>query len=421
MKKKLEWQLIIVTVIVSIITYGCSEILLLWQKKTGDSGTHALVISALILLGGVIWQVLLAGFGAKYIVGQVRKLHNAVMEMKNGNYNVNIPTPKIKNELSDVAIAFSELVLVLRQYREEMDHSIATLRNSVENVQKLVQTAHEGSLTIDFAMKEIATGSMNQVEAVDSQMTIANQTLEISNRIESDVKSGIRAMTELHRAINEGSTRSEQISHETIRANTASDQTIAMTRKLQQRGQNIVEILQTVEEIANRTNLISLNASIEAARAGEVGRGFAVVANEVRALAEQSQEANHDIQEVIQSMLSDIHDVVQAVENTSTSFAKVDQARDIIQQSFVTIKEAVQSVSNVVNEVQNDVAHQRESMDLLNEKAKQIQGNVQHVTAMTEEISATTTEQTRAMDHIDETLLDLTNIAERLKHLQATS
>jgi methyl-accepting chemotaxis protein len=419
--KRLERQLIAISIIVSFITYGTSECFIILKHYMGaaTTGTRDLWITGLILFGGVFWQVLLAGIGARYIVKQVGHLHKAVLEIRKGNYDFEIPVSKIKNELSEVSEAFQETIHALRQYDEEMNRAVSSLHAVVEDVNHLVVTAQEGAKTIDAAMKEIATGSMQQVEAVDTQMTIAEDTTRLSERIAEDVSTGRQAMEVLNQAIAEGNMRTEEIGNETKKAREASDLTMKMSNKLEQRGHNIVEILKSVEEIANRTNLISLNASIEAARAGEVGRGFAVVANEVRALAEQSQEANRNIQEVVQTMLHDIKDVVHAVAEANASFAQVERARDVIQQAFRTVEEAVQSVFAIVEQVAQDVSHQRESMNLLNEKARQIQDTVQQVTAMTEEITATTSEQTQAMNNVQQTLTELKEVAERLKQLQA--
>jgi methyl-accepting chemotaxis protein len=409
--RRLDRQLIAISIIVSCITYGTSELFMILKHYLGSSISVSgdLWITGLILLCGIIWQVVLAGIGAKYIVKQVTALHEAVLEIRKGNYNIDIPVPRFKNELSDVSVAFQETVVMLGHYNQEMNRSVSSLYSVVEHVKELVETAQDGAKSVDTAMKEIAASSMNQVDAVDIQISIAETTTKLIQRLEDDISTGRAAMEVLNRSMADGIIRTEEISKETSKAKQASDLTIQMADKLQQCGQSIVEILQSVDEIADRTNLISLNASIEAARAGEVGRGFAVVAEEVRSLAEQSQEANRNIQEVVQTMLTDIQDVVQSVAAANSSFTLVAQARDVIQQSFKTVEDAIQSVE------------QRGSMDLLNEKARQIQESVQQVTAMTEEITATTSEQANAMNHISHTLSELTHVAERLQHLQKRS
>jgi methyl-accepting chemotaxis protein len=415
--RRLDRQLIAISIIVSCITYGTSELFMILKHYLGSSISVSgdLWITGLILLCGIIWQVVLAGIGAKYIVKQVTALHEAVLEIRKGNYNIDIPVPRFKNELSDVSVAFQETVVMLGHYNQEMNRSVSSLYSVVEHVKELVETAQDGAKSVDTAMKEIAASSMNQVDAVDIQISIAETTTKLIQRLEDDISTGRAAMEVLNRAMADGIIRTEEISKET------SDLTIQMADKLQQCGQSIVEILQSVDEIADRTNLISLNASIEAARAGEVGRGFAVVAEEVRSLAEQSQEANRNIQEVVQTMLTDIQDVVQSVAAANSSFTLVAQARDVIQQSFKTVEDAIQSVFSIVEDVASDVMEQRGSMDLLNEKARQIQESVQQVTAMTEEITATTSEQANAMNHISHTLSELTHVAERLQHLQNRS
>ena len=89
--------------------------------------------------------------------------------------------------------------------------------------------------------------------------------------------------------------------------------------ELRNKSQQVREIVDLINTLTGQTNLLALNAAIEAARAGEHGRGFAVVAEEVRKLAEQSRQAAEQINEIVESMLADIGDVVEAFEKTRES------------------------------------------------------------------------------------------------------
>ncbi len=164
--------------------------------------------------------------------------------------------------------------------------------------------------------------------------------------------------------------------------------------------------------------MIALNASIEAARAGEAGRGFAVVANEVRILAEQSQDANKKIQEVVRLMVEEISNVDQAVTDTSASFSRVEQARKEIESSFSTIHDSGKVMGKVVQEVLVEVNRQKAQTSQLQSQAHLINDVVQQVMALTEEVSATTNEQNSAVESVESTLQQMRGVAGNLDQLQ---
>lgn len=120
------------------------------------------------------------------------------------------------------------------------------------------------------------------------------------------------------------------------------------TGHLVKRLSDIESIIVSIKELADRTNLLSLNASIEAARAGDLGRGFAVVASEVNKLADQSQESVGEIAKTIESLVKDIQDSARQVDEIS---AEMDTLHEIGKQSFSGFRSILDSVERISNEV----------------------------------------------------------------------
>jgi methyl-accepting chemotaxis protein len=166
--------------------------------------------------------------------------------------------------------------------------------------------------------------------------------------------------------------------------------------------QRIGEITATVNEIAEQTKLLALNASIEAARAGEEGRGFAVVATQVRELANQSKEAAGRIESLIADAQKSMHDVVNRIEEGGR--LSVDST------------EKVRQVADAFDEIAQAIEHTRDAMAQINAGAKQQeQGINELVTSITEIDSASkellaSAEQTQkslvSIDHRMQTLSD---------------
>ena len=133
------------------------------------------------------------------------------------------------------------------------------------------------------------------------------------------------------------------------------DESAKIVDKLGKRSQEIGQIVETISGIAGQTNLLALNAAIEAARAGEHGRGFAVVAEEVRKLAEQSQEAAQQIAALITGIQSDTDNAVASMQHGTNAViegaSSVDGLRDTFDQIRVFVDEVSKEVASMAAEI----------------------------------------------------------------------
>ena len=153
---------------------------------------------------------------------------------------------------------------------------------------------------------------------------------------------------------------------------------MAAMNKIYDTSQEVVGIIATIEEIADQTNLLSLNASIEAARAGEVGRGFAVVAGDIGRLAEASLRAANNTRDLI-----------------GVSTQEIERGNEIAQGVVEALDKAVSAVdeiSGMINKTANNAIEQADNMENMEERIEDIFRGISDNSAVAQESSATSEE-----------------------------
>ncbi len=281
--------------------------------------------------------------------------------------------------------------------------AVANLRAIVENVLGAVEATASASAEISSSTEEMAAGSHEQtmqtadVASAVEEMTKtiienssnARSTADMADQARTTADSGVKVLQETV----EGMRRIADVVH-------SSAQTVeALGRSSTQIG----EIVSVINDIADQTNLLALNAAIEAARAGEQGRGFAVVADEVRKLAERTTKATKEISSMIQSIQRDTSSAVSSINEgtrqVSAGIAMTDQAGS----AFNEISEAVRKVAGMINQIA--VASEEQS-----NASETISRSVQGISEVTSQTATGTEQIAHAAD-------DLNRLTENLHQL----
>ena len=186
--------------------------------------------------------------------------------------------------------------------------------------------------------------------------------------------------------------------------------------KLGKRSQEIGQIVEAISGIAEQTNLLALNAAIEAARAGEHGRGFAVVSEEVRKLAEESQEAAQKIGTLIGDIQSDTTDAVDSMQKGNAAVRDGTRSVERLRSTFDSISTASQNVEKEAKNMVNELKEVEKLTYVIRDRSEKILDKGIGVSKEMESVSAAAQQQSASAEEISSAADELARLAQDLQN-----
>ncbi len=319
-----------------------------------------------------------------------------------------------------------------------MTESFQKLREAVSSLMNVIQASAQelsaSSQELGSTTTEIARASMNLAEVSSRVTESADRQSQETLRVEEQISTLTRLIEAVHSHTTDTAKLATQLVEQTetgrehvalsakriamLQAN--SEISVTRTVSLQDKSAQIGQIVGLIEEIAEQTNLLALNAAIEAARAGEHGRGFAVVADEVRQLAENSREATAKIEKMIREIRAQAEESVQSAREDFRSAAASTQAMEEVTAVFETLSHAVTALAKTSDAVSTSAGEMTTSAMRVKDAISSVDTLAQRVATSITEVSATAQEQTAAMEEIAATSTALSSHAQSL-HEQSTT
>lgn len=369
----------------------------------------------------IIFVILLICIGiTTYISKQIAKplgeIVNTTRELSEGNFSVSLNGSNIK-EVDQLSSNFNEMILKLRDMlKATKDLSLESTEAAV-HLQDISEALKDASDATTQTISNISEGSFRQAEDVSGCLDFTKQfNEEIAMTI--DYISSIQDTTKNTLSIIEDKTKVIGELKDSASENKNTINTVAKTiSKLDDNTKDILLILKNINEITDRTNLLSLNAAIEAARAGEAGRGFAVVADEVRKLADQSKQSAEEIKKIISKIQRSIQESVTASEHATKNFESEYKKVDNTIEAFDIIKKSFDSILNMVQESTGSISKLDSDKEILVKSMDNISAISQDNSAATEQVSATMEEQAASNNEMFTLATKLTDKSKELNNI----
>lgn len=413
-----------------------------WMKQSNeaiilstdkDTGQNLLAIYIIVAMAGFL-SLIVGLILSRSISKPVTALALAAVDISKGNLTVKTPEVNTRDEIKDLAEAFSVMVTNLKELITNINKTSETVAATSQDLSGNAGEAAKVTQQVAATISQVAQGSAEQARSSADTVQVMGQATHAIEQLDAGSREQSRGIVETTSTVNDMVLRIEQMvegmqtvkevaEHNGIvavnggeevnktvngmlRVKSAVFETARKIHELGEQSQKIGEIIQVIDDLAEQTNLLALNAAIEAARAGEHGKGFAVVADEVRKLAERSGKATKEITELI----SDIQNGTKiAVESTEVGTKEVEEGVILAQKAGQALNDIVEGVKTSGDKVQ-------EIMGLIDEimnNSQEVSKAINNVAIISEESTAATEEMSSAAQIVHSSIENVAAISEQ--------
>ena len=405
------------TYYVPLLQPGSNEVvgMVFCGRPQADVESEIKVVTNSILLATVIAVIIasiIAVFVAIAIVNAINHGITILDNVSQGDLSEEVPDELLgrKDELGQMSKCIENLRTSLVEIISELKSHSTNLYSSSDKLDNASREATDSIGQVNQAIAEISDGATSQADETQS----ATENVILMGNMVEDTSSQLKDLISISESMRNAGDRAidtlEKLDRINKKASGAIDQIYEQTNTTNESVARIREATALITDIAEETNLLSLNASIEAARAGEQGRGFAVVANQIQKLAEQSNESASKIASIITELLAD----------SEKSVETMNEVRQIMEEQSEDVRktqEAFEDVRNGINQTTSGMGTISEKTDSLDAARVSVVDVVQNLTAIAEENAASTQETSANAQEFSNLVSDIKDETVNLKDI----
>ena len=424
------------------------------ENKSKASVQFSSFLSIGLLIGLVLIIVLIATFISRTIIGALKDLTTRLVDIADGEGDLT-QRIQVKNtdEIGLLGKAFNtfaeKIATIVRKSQNTMEavaetasglqHTFADTNSVMKNVADANSTIASGADSQNIEIKNVSskvdqtsgllaqTTDSFQKQVVNSQQAVdlLDQVIMSINQVNKDIANISQTSIETKKTAETGESKVDAAVAAMGNIDTKVSGISEQIMNLGSNSERIGAIIAVITDIASQTNLLALNAAIEAARAGEAGKGFAVVADEVRKLAERSEQSTTEITNIVKEIqdltkssvdyvqdgMKFVKDGVQLANEAKTSLVNIMRAVNANTSQIQAISEASQKisansteVSGTMQELANEVSESKSQLDLINDNNEQLRIAMNNLVEIAESNSASAEEMSSSTEEVQATM-----------------
>lgn len=385
------------------------------NQENKETAAKVMIIIVGVTIVAIILSVIIATMITRIIVRPLKEMLVSISKDVNGYITIKRITVTATDEIGQLGVALNDFTSQIAGVIKNVSYSAQQLAASSEELSASADQSSKAAAQVAESIMGVAKGADDQLAAVEEASSVVQQMSAGVQQTAATTNQVAQQAAQAAEKAREGGRSAEKAVNQIINIEEKVNASAQVVILLGDRSKEIGQIVDTISGIAGQTNLLALNAAIEAARAGEQGRGFAVVAEEVRKLAEQSQEAAKQIAGLIGQIQVDTEKAVTAMNEGAREVKDGTVVVKAAGEAFQEIVQLVDQVSAQVREISASTQQMAGGSQAIVDTVQRIDDLSKQSASEAQNVSAATEEQLASMEEIAASSQALAKLAQDLQ------